>query len=103
MQLNAVVLPAPFGPISPTISQSLTARLRLSMAVRPPKRIVSSCTSSTDTAATPEGCAGRVAVVVQRERLAAEPLGERPQHLAETTRVEDDRLQQQHGTDEVLH
>src|SRR5206468_9965265 len=104
MQLDAVVLPAPFGPISPTISHSFTARLRLSIAVRPPKRMVRSCTSSTDTAATaPERSTGRVAFcVVQRERLAAEPAGERPQHLTEPARVEDDGLQQQHRTDEVL-
>ena len=37
--LKAVVLPAPFGPISDRTSPSRTSRLRSSMAARPPKRI----------------------------------------------------------------
>ena len=35
--LNAVVLPAPFGPIRPTISPSWTSKFRSAMATRPPK------------------------------------------------------------------
>ena len=37
-QLNSVVLPAPFGPISPQISPSLTAQVTPSSARTPPKR-----------------------------------------------------------------
>src|SRR5437773_5646294 len=41
---SSVVLPAPFGPISPTISSRRTARLIRSTATRPPKRLVSRST-----------------------------------------------------------
>ena len=102
MQLNAVVLPAPLGPISPTISHSLTVRLSPSMAVRPPKRMVRSRTSSTDITAPGQGRSCCVTVlVVQREAMTGEPLRERPQHLPETAGVEDDRLQQQPRADDV--
>src|SRR5690349_901200 len=46
MTLKHVVLPAPFGPISPRISPFLMSKLTWSRAVRPPKRIVTSSTSS---------------------------------------------------------
>src|SRR4051794_3935455 len=102
MQLNAVVLPAPLGPISPTISHSLTARFRPSMAVSPPKRMVRSRTSSTDITAPGQGrCRGVTMLVVQRETMSGEPLCERTQHLSEAARIEDDRLQQQHRADDV--
>src|SRR5438046_2065837 len=99
MQLNAVVLPAPLGPISPTISHSSTLRLSPSMAVRPPNLIVRSRTSSTDTGALHRTDTG--ALVVQVEPVTGEPATDRPDDLAETARVEDDRLQQQHGSDHV--
>src|SRR6516225_2838359 len=38
MRLKLVVLPAPFGPISATVSRSLTAKLRSCTARRPPNR-----------------------------------------------------------------
>src|SRR5438309_9762667 len=102
MQLNAVVLPAPLGPISPTISHSLTARFKPSIAVSPPKRIVRSRTSSTDITAPGQSGRSRIAVlVVQREAPPGEPSRERPQHLAEPARVEDDGLQQEPGADDV--
>src|SRR5688500_15201680 len=47
MQLNKVVLPAPFGPISPTISHSGTWTLTSLSATRPPKRIPVSLISRT--------------------------------------------------------
>src|SRR5436309_10533946 len=47
MQLNRVVLPEPFGPISPTISPSRTAKSTPSTATRPPKRLVTPLPSST--------------------------------------------------------
>src|SRR5205823_1722842 len=40
MTLNAVVLPAPFGPISPTISPSRASNETRSSATTPPKRRV---------------------------------------------------------------
>src|SRR6266404_3762845 len=45
-RLKQVVLPAPFGPIRPTISPVSTVRLRLLTAARPPKRFDRSRTSS---------------------------------------------------------
>src|SRR5437764_13240191 len=102
MQLNAVVLPAPFGPISPTISHSFTCRLSPSTAVSPPNRMVMSLTSSTDTTASDQcSCGGIGVLVVQGEPVACEPLRERPEDLSQPTRVEDDGLQQQPGPDDV--
>src|SRR3954447_7303463 len=101
MQLNAVVLPAPLGPIRPTISHSSTLRFRPSTAVRPPKRMVRSRTSSTDTGALHRACPGVAVGVVEGELVAGEPTRERAQHLAETTGIQDDRLQEQHRTDDV--
>src|ERR1700687_5491534 len=40
IMLNAVVLPAPLGPIRATISPALTEKLRLFTATRPPNRRV---------------------------------------------------------------
>src|SRR3954447_4568498 len=49
MTLNAVVLPAPFGPISPAISSSSTASESSSNARIPPKRRLTLSTSSSAT------------------------------------------------------
>src|SRR5512133_149500 len=46
IQLKSVVLPAPLGPMSPTISPSFTDRVTLSLATRPPNRLVRLTTSS---------------------------------------------------------
>ncbi len=46
-QLKNVVLPAPLGPMSPTISPSCTFMLTSSTAVRPPNRIVTPLASRT--------------------------------------------------------
>src|SRR5215475_71847 len=51
IRLKHVVLPAPFGPIKPTIAPSSTAKLTRLTATRPPKRTLSSSTSSRDTLA----------------------------------------------------
>jgi len=45
MTLNAVVLPAPFGPMSPEICPSSTSNETPSSATMPPKRRVTSRTS----------------------------------------------------------
>jgi len=52
MQLNTVVLPAPFGPISAVMAPRLTSNDRSSMATRPPKRMVKCSTRSTVSSAT---------------------------------------------------
>ena len=43
--LNTVVLPAPLGPINPTISSGYTTRFKSLTAVKPPKSIPKSFTS----------------------------------------------------------
>src|SRR5689334_18308000 len=99
MQLKAVVLPAPFGPMSPTISNSLTVRVRSCRACRPPKRMDRSETSSTDTGAL--HCRGTgVQVVVHLEAVARHPARDRPQRRSEAARVEDEGLQQQQRADQ---
>src|SRR3954470_4190726 len=99
MQLKAVVLPAPFGPISPTISHSSTFRLSPSIAVRPPKRMVRSRTSSTDTAALHRSDAAVAVRVVQAELVTREPPRERPDHLAQAAGIHDHRLEEERRTD----
>src|SRR4051794_11193635 len=99
MQLKAVVLPAPFGPMRPTISNSLTVRVRSCRACRPPKRIDRSETSSTDTGALHSRGTG-VHVVMQLEAVPRHPAGDRPQLRTEATPVEDQGLQQQQRPDE---
>src|SRR5437868_6141588 len=81
MQLNAVVLPAPLGPIRPTISHSSTDRLSPSIATRPPKRIVRSRTSSTDTAALQSAGPGFAVWVMKGELVPGEPAGDRREVL----------------------
>src|SRR4051794_39288799 len=99
MQLNAVVFPAPFGPMRPTISHSLMRIDRSSSARRPPKWIERSRTSSTDMRAPRlRFCARRV---VEAEPAAGEPPREWPDHLSEPAGVHHDGLQQQDGTDEA--
>src|SRR6267142_2543529 len=46
MRLNAVVFPAPFGPIRPNMSPSPMLRSNSETAVRPPKRMVTLSSSS---------------------------------------------------------
>src|SRR5262249_2648166 len=48
---NSVVFPAPFGPMSPTISPGATSKLAPATAWRPPKRLRTSTTSSRATSA----------------------------------------------------
>src|SRR4051794_9777838 len=100
MQLNAVVLPAPFGPISPTISNSLTSSETSSSACSPPNRIDRSRTSSTDTGALHSARPG-VLVAVQREPPAGQPAGQRRELLPDAARVQDDGEQQEQRADEL--
>src|SRR5258708_12545757 len=46
MQLKSVVLPAPFGPIRPTMRPGATSKETPSRATMPPKRTATSCTRS---------------------------------------------------------
>src|ERR1700754_3287729 len=50
MQLNTVVLPAPFGPISAVISPRPAVNEKLLMATSPPKRMLRSSTRRMGTA-----------------------------------------------------
>src|SRR3954453_18952065 len=53
MTLNAVVLPAPFGPMSPKIWPGSIEKLTWSRATRPPKRMVSSSSTRSGSAMFP--------------------------------------------------
>ena len=48
MQLTSVVLPEPFGPIRPSRSPGCTSRSTPSSATKPPKRLLSPLTSSSE-------------------------------------------------------
>ncbi len=50
MRLKTVVLPAPFGPMSPTNSRSPTVLVSSDTAVNPPKRMVQPSSSSSGVA-----------------------------------------------------
>src|SRR3954447_12004436 len=52
--LNNVVLPAPLGPMTPTTSPEPTDAETRSSAVSPPKRTVTSCTSSSADTVVPD-------------------------------------------------
>src|SRR3954451_8227281 len=98
MQLNNVVLPAPFGPINPTISHSSTLSETLSRASRPPKRMEMPSSSSTDM-----GTARfrGVFLVVEAERATGEPAADGSDNLAQSTRIHDECLQEQYRADEA--
>jgi hypothetical protein len=53
MQLNTVVLPAPFGPISAVMAPRAAVNERSFTATRPPKRIVRCSTASNGSAGAP--------------------------------------------------
>src|SRR5690348_11418343 len=89
MQLNAVVLPAPFGPISPTISHSLTERESSRSACSPPKR-----TDTPDTSRT----GGMISLP---EPAAGQPAHERCDLLCDAAGVEGESQQQQQRTDKA--
>src|SRR5215469_7465332 len=61
MQLNTVVLPAPFGPINAVILPLPTSKDRSSTATRPPKRMVKCSTRSSVS----DGCCGRCGLMRQ--------------------------------------
>src|SRR5438270_6191978 len=85
MQLKHVVLPAPLGPMRPTISNSSTLRLTSSSACRPPKRIDSSSASRTGIDALRSPAARHVHV----EALALEPAADGRRERAQALGLED--------------
>src|SRR4051794_39628632 len=85
MQLKQVVLPAPLGPMRPTISNSSTSKATSSSACRPPKRIDRSMASRTGI-----GLFGaRPAAGVQLEALTLEPTTDGRSDRAQAFRLED--------------
>ena len=67
MALNAVVFPAPFGPMRPTSSPGCITRLKSESALRPPNRMVTPFTS--------RGARGHTAPFVESSRTS---VGEAP-------------------------
>src|SRR4051794_6691796 len=100
MQLKSVVLPAPLGPIRPTISHSSTLSETSSSACRPPKRIDTLSSSSTDIAT---ACVRFMCLVVHGETVPGQPSTDRSNDLADAARVHDECLQKQHRADEAGH
>src|SRR5436309_7202563 len=85
MQLKAVVLPAPLGPMRPTISNSPTSRVTPDSACRPPKRMATSCVLRTDTEALCACSSARA----EHERLALEPPADRRGNGTQPVGLED--------------
>src|SRR2546423_8809534 len=92
MMLKVVVLPAPLGPMTPTISHSPARRLTSRAACTPPKRIEQRCTSSTDIAHPHLGVMG----VLEAEPPAPQPTLDGPDLLAHPAGVAGEGEQQQH-------
>src|SRR5208283_902175 len=116
MQLNTVVLPAPFGPMTAVMSPRLAMKLSVSTARRPPKRMVRSRTASSgagvsasisfpsatplrhefggDFAALPEGHGGRAAGdEAARPQHHHDHQGEAEDQHAEQRQLVGDRLE----------
>ena len=96
MMLSVVVLPAPLGPMTPTISHSPARRLTFLAACTPPKWMEQPCTSSTDIAH-PHF---RVAGVLEAEPPAPEPALDGPDLLAHATGVAGEGEQEQQRPDD---
>src|ERR1041384_7112198 len=95
MMLNVVVLPAPFGPMTPTISHSPARSVTSLAACTPPKRIEQPRTSSTDIAHPHFRLVG----VLEAEPPAAQPALQRPDLLAHSAGMAGEGEQQQHRPD----
>src|SRR5687768_7463853 len=89
--LNVVVLPAPLGPMTPTISHSPTEMLTSRAAWTPPKRIEQPLVSSTDIG----DLHLLLAAVVDVEAVAAQPAEDGPDLLADAARVHRQRQEEQ--------
>src|SRR3954451_22091839 len=86
MQLKIVVLPAPLGPMRPTISTSPTRRLTSLRARRPPKRMETRSVSRTDIGALRSGSGP----VVGAQRAALQPLPDGGGDGAQAVGLEDE-------------
>ena len=64
MRLKSVVLPAPLGPMTETISPSATLNDRSVVAWRPPKNLLTLFTSSTQTSGSCSRGVGRAAFIL---------------------------------------
>src|SRR4029079_9322977 len=93
MQLKIVVFTAPFGPISPTISNSPTCRLTSCNAWRPPKRIPTSRVSRTGIG----HLRSRPAAHARSERLPLEPSSDGRGDRAQAVGLEDEGEDGQHA------
>src|SRR5688572_11826800 len=98
MQLNAVVLPAPLGPIRPTISYSSALNVTASRAWRPPKRMPRFSTSRTANGTSRDGSG--VVAGVKIELAAPDPVLDRCDLLADAAGVADQRQHEQRRTDD---
>src|SRR5437763_2667748 len=98
--LKVVVLPAPLGPMTPTISHSPARRLTSRAACTPPKRIEQSRTSSTDIAhPLPASRTGGLVGFPGAEPPAAEPTLQGTDLLSDPARMAGQREEQQHRPD----
>src|SRR3954454_15179311 len=95
MMLNVVVLPAPLGPMTPTISHSPACSVTFLAACTPPKRMEQPRTSSTDIAH-PHFA---VVCVLEAETAAPQPALEGPDLLADPARMAGEGEQQQQRPD----
>src|SRR3954469_8830913 len=87
MQLKIVVLPAPLGPMSPTISNSPTLMLTSRRACRPPNRMETSVVSRTGI----DTLRARSRSHVETERSALEPTPDGRRDRSQPLRLEDQR------------
>src|SRR3954470_21867173 len=97
MQLKMVVLPAPFGPMSPTISNSPTVMETSRSACRPPKRMETSWVSRTGIDALRAGAAAGV----HAETGPLEPAPDGCRDRAQTLRLEDQREDSEDARDDL--
>ena len=73
-----MVLPAPFGPMSPTISPASTSRLTSSSAVMPAKVLVTDCAPRAGSRSAPRGRDDTRAAGLVGRRASALPLPPEP-------------------------
>src|SRR5438105_134786 len=97
MQLKIVVLPAPLGPMSPTISNSPTVMLTSRSACNPPKRMETSRVSRTGTDALRAGTARHV----HTEAVALEPSPDGRGDRSQALRLEHERHDRQDAREDL--
>src|SRR5689334_16465533 len=90
MTSNSVVLPAPLGPMMPTISSSLTSSETSRSALMPPKLTEQPSTSSTALHPGPGRSGGG-----RGRGTVAQPVADRAQQLAEPAGIAGEREEEQ--------